>query len=293
MTGLARVPSPGPLPPLRGDSHKGDYGRVLVVAGSPGMTGAAYLAAKAALRSGAGVVVLAVPRSVHAILEVKTTCVITAPLPETRRGTLSPAASGAVRDLASRCDAVALGPGVSRDPQTVRLVLELVEALEVPLVLDADGIHGLATRPETLGRRRGPTVLTPHPGEYRALTGREVGRGFEEREEAAARLGAEGRCVVVLKGGRAVVSDGQAIFRGATGNPGMSTAGSGDVLTGLVASLVGQGMAPFEAACLGVHLHGLAGDIAAKVIGPRGVIATDILQAVPSALKLHDERGTP
>ncbi|MCA9269806.1 MAG: NAD(P)H-hydrate dehydratase [Planctomycetales bacterium] len=281
-----------PSLPLRAaDSHKGDYGRLLVVGGSRGMAGAVALCGMAALRSGAGLVTLAVPASVQNVAAGFDPCLMTTPLPEhdDRPGQIcAPARTDIVR-LADRCQAVAFGPGAGRSEGLDLLAAWLYEHLPQPLVIDADGLNGLAQRKAGLADPGGARILTPHPGEFRRLLGREP-HDREEAEAEACRLAAEHNVVIVLKGHRTFITDGRARHHNATGNPGMATAGSGDVLTGLIAALVGQGIAPLDAARLGAHLHGLAGDLAAAELGQVGMVASDLLRFLPLAFMQH-QRG--
>ena len=265
------------------DTHKGDYGRVLVLAGSSGMTGAACLCSTAALRAGAGVVTLGIPESLHGIVASKLTCVMTHPLPETHVKTLSELGRQDIIDFSQRFDVVAIGPGLSQYTETKRLVLWLLQALDRPIVLDADGINALADNPGALDKIKKQIIITPHPGEMARLLG-----GFSTKEVQSKRLEiskmfVRGRnnVTLVLKGYRTIVIDNEKFYVNETGNPGMATAGAGDVLTGMIAALLGQQYPPFEAAQLGVYLHGLAGDFAAQEMGEISMIATDILDKLP------------
>ncbi|MXX37048.1 MAG: NAD(P)H-hydrate dehydratase, partial [Gemmatimonadetes bacterium] len=260
----------GPLVPRRrGDEHKGSCGTVAVVAGSVGMTGAAALTADAALRSGAGRVHLGIPASLNDILEVKLSEVMTRPLPEVRkRRCLSLRALGEVSAMLTRADVLALGPGLGRYRETEELVRRLVLQTELPLVLDADGLSAFAGQAEVLKDRSAPLVLTPHVGEFARLSGLDKQR-IADAPMAVARdfAGAFG-ATLVLKGAPTVVAlrDGRVAVN-STGNPGMATAGSGDVLTGIIAGLIAQGLDAETAACLGVYVHGRAGDRAVERLG--------------------------
>ncbi|MCI0583480.1 MAG: NAD(P)H-hydrate dehydratase [Chloroflexi bacterium] len=270
------------LPRRAPDTHKGDYGRILIVAGSTGMCGAAALASDGAYRSGAGLVYLACPATLVPILSVKQTCAVVRPLPDTGEGFLSADASLAITGLAAGCSAVAIGPGLGLHPKTQEAVRQAVTAATLPLVIDADGLNAFAQTPELLAKGRVPRVLTPHRGELARLT---PGAVRKDRESWAGEAASRFHSVVVLKGHQTIVADGSRSFVNKTGNPGMATGGSGDVLTGMIAALIGQGMSPYEAACLAVHLHGLAGDLAAKRCGQMSMMATDILDALPEAFK--------
>jgi NAD(P)H-hydrate epimerase len=272
------VPS---LPPRAPDSHKGDFGRVLIVAGSRGMSGAAVLCASAALRGGAGLVRVAVPADILAIVAAGNPCYMTAPLPHDDQGRLAAAAEAGVLSLAATSDVIAAGPGLGQAPPVAAVVRALLARTTAPLVLDADALNVLVGQTEGLRGRSVPPILTPHPGEFARLLGRKVSGEPAERRELAARFAAEHGIVLVLKGHGTVVTDGRRIYVNTTGNPGMATGGSGDVLTGLIAALLGQRLEPFAAAQLGVHLHGLAGDLARNELGETSLIATDLIAYLP------------
>jgi NAD(P)H-hydrate epimerase len=267
------------------DSHKGDYGHVLVVGGSEGKSGAVILAAKAAARCGAGLVTVACPATIVATVE---SCSI-----ETMAIALPLRGPGLGRDCllaletASRGkDVLAVGPGLGLSGETPEIVRELVLRTKKPVVLDADGLNAFAGRLEALGERRSETVLTPHPGELARLLGITVGEVLEDRAAAVRRGCDECRAVLVLKGHHSLVGDPLGgIYVNPTGNPGMATGGSGDVLTGIIAGLIGQGTGPFEAARLGVFLHGLAGDLAVERSGEAGLVAGDLLGRLPEAIE--------
>ncbi|MBY0227796.1 MAG: NAD(P)H-hydrate dehydratase [Gemmataceae bacterium] len=253
------------LPPRPEDAHKGTFGTVLVVAGGPGMSGAAALCGMAALRGGAGLVRLAVPDAVLPLVAAHSPCYMASPL-------------SAWRELAAQASAIVAGPGLGQSEEVRRLVRDLCATGETPLLLDADALNVLGD--SAWGSR--PAVVTPHPGEFKRLLGRELA----DREEDAAQFASERRCVVLLKGAGTVVTDGARLYVNGTGNPGMATGGTGDVLAGLIGALLAQGMPAFEAAVLGAHLHGLAGDIAAEHLGHR-LIATDLLGSLPAAMRQH------
>lgn len=292
----------------RPDTHKGDYGKVLVIAGSRGMTGAAYLTAQSSLRSGAGLVYLAAPFSQQPILAVKLTCAITYSLEETEQGAISTKAIKQIISLLDQnkknniltfagIDAIGIGPGLSRNPETVKFVHSVLPLFKCPAVIDADGINALAEKPEIMNRVNG-AILTPHSGEMARLLKITPTKIKFNRVDSAVNAAKRFNSIVVLKGHQTVVTDGENVYINATGNPGMATAGSGDVLTGMVTAFLaqtrltaGQEFSPFEAAQLGVYLHGLAGDIAVKRIGETSLIATDILDAIPEAiLKFKSQR---
>ena len=260
------------------DTHKADYGRVLVVAGSPGMCGAATLTANAAYRAGAGLVYLACPARVADILSIKQDCAVVWPYDEKNAATY-------LLEYATRCDVAIIGPGLSQQPEITAAVRELVVGLEIPFVLDADGLNAFESIPELMARGDAPRVLTPHPGEASRLLKRPVPDIQKDREWTVKELASTFLAVAVLKGHRTLVSEGKKVYRNKTGNPGMATGGSGDVLAGVIGALMGQKLAPWDAACLGVEVHGRAGDIAAKEVGEVSLMATDILDALPRALR--------
>ncbi len=271
----------------RADSHKGDYGHVLAVAGSIGLTGAPVLCALGALRSGAGLVTLAVPESVYFIIASKLNEGMVYPLPEGAAGTFNTHSLERLGPLLLKSDVVALGPGLSQDPAALKAARELVARTDLPVVLDADGVVAFAgAGRKELRKAKGPVVITPHPGEMGRLLGTSVESVQRNRSRIAKKTARDLKVTVVLKGHRTVVaSQTGEIFVNPTGNPGMATAGAGDVLTGMIAALIGQGLAPFEAARAGVYLHGLAGDLAARKVGQVGLIASDLLAAIPAAFR--------
>ena len=271
------------LPPRPEAGHKGTFGHLLVVAGSVGKSGAAALAAEAGLRSGAGLVTLASGASQQPVLAAKLTEVMTAALPE-NDGALSQRAGTPVRELWAGKQALALGPGLGLQPETVALVRSLVGECPLPLVLDADGLNALAGHVEPLARREAATILTPHPGEMARLLGATVRDVEHDRVGAARSFAQQHRVVLVLKGARTLVAfpDGQLRING-SGNPGMASGGMGDVLTGILGGLLAQGLQASEAAVLGVFLHGLAGDRVAARLGDAGLLASDLLRELPAA----------
>lgn len=280
--------SPSLLKPRAPETHKGDVGHVLVVAGSSGLTGAAALCSLGAVRSGAGLVTLGIPKSLQDVMAVKLTEVMTAPLHETPRRTLSLKALPELLDLIERVTAVALGPGLSQDTETKEVVRRLLPRVTKPAVIDADGINAIAEEPHVLKRLTLPVILTPHPGEMGRLIRLSAADVQRDRERIAKEFATTYRVVVVLKGHRTVVAniDGE-LYVNDTGNPGMATAGCGDVLTGAIAGLLGQGLALFDAARLGVYLHGLSGDLAAEEVGEVGLIASDVLDRMPAAIEQY------
>jgi ADP-dependent NAD(P)H-hydrate dehydratase len=272
------------LPPRPKDGHKGTFGHVLVVAGSRGMSGAAVLCGTASLRGGAGTVQVATPADIQPIVATSQPCVTTAGLPGTPTGQIAAHALPELLGLAKRADSLAIGPGLGAGAAVGWVIRGLLERTSVPLVLDADGLNALAPlKKDALIRPDKPTVLTPHPGEFARLIGKTTAEVQRERETLALGFAGEQRAVLVLKGANTLVTDGRRLYVNRTGNPGMATGGSGDVLTGLIAALLGQKLEPFGAAQLGVYLHGLAGDLARDELGEEGLIATDLLHWLPQA----------
>jgi ADP-dependent NAD(P)H-hydrate dehydratase / NAD(P)H-hydrate epimerase len=272
------------FPRRRRDAHKGDFGHVLVVAGSVGKAGAAVLAAGGALRSGCGLVTVATPGPCLAVVAAARAEAMTEPLPATAGGGLDETALGRLLELAATRDAVVIGPGLGQDEATRALVRAFVRACPVPLVVDADGLNALAGDLGAL-RREPPTILTPHPGEMARLTGRRTGEVQRERPEAAVGLARETGAIVVLKGERTLVAEpsGRAAIA-AVGNPGLATGGTGDVLAGVVGSLLARHGALLSATAA-VVVHGRAGDIAARVRGEEGLTAGDVVDALPAAIE--------
>ena len=271
------------LPARPADSHKGTFGNLLTVAGSLGMVGAAVLAAKAALRTGVGLSVLATPRSLVAHLPPQE--LICRPLPESDAGSISHEALPLIESEMEKADAVVLGPGISQDKQTVRFVQDIVTKITRPCIVDADALNAIAQNVECWPAEAGRFVLTPHPKELSRLMGVSTQEIQSNRIAAANKAAAKFGCVVVLKGARSVVASPEdEIFINSTGNAGMATAGSGDVLSGVIGGLLAQGLGPLSAAVAGAYIHGAAGDLAAEELGEDGTIAGDILTFVPSVL---------
>jgi len=271
-------------PPRLPDTHKGTYGRVFVVGGSTGMSGAVVLACRGALRAGAGLTTAVVPRGINASVEAALIEATSVPTDECASGSFSVSAVPEILSAVSGADAVALGPGLSRHEEAAEVAALLLEELACPVVLDADGLTAFGGRLDRLARSRAPRVLTPHPGEAAALLCWTVAEVQRDRRAAVERLTAETGSAVVLKGSRTLVALPTGELRvNVTGNPGMATGGSGDVLTGLIAALLAQRLPPLEAACAGVFLHGLAGDLAARSRGEQSVVAGDLVDALPDA----------
>ncbi|MCI0458009.1 MAG: NAD(P)H-hydrate dehydratase [Gemmataceae bacterium] len=278
------------LPPRRLDSHKGDFGRVLVLAGSRGMAGAAVLCGTAALRGGSGLVRVAVPQEILPTVAAGNPCYMTAPLPQDAQGRLAVEAEAELLELARAHDVLAIGPGLGRSPGITALLAALLAQAPGPIVLDADGLKAFAGQSQGLKRTGAALVLTPHPGELARLLGVDAATVQARRRELAVRFAAEHDSVVLLKGHGTLVTDGRLVYQNTTGNPGMATGGSGDVLTGLIAALLGQGQEAFAAAQLGAYLHGLAGDLARVEVGEASLIAGDLLHYLPAAFLRHHGR---
>ncbi len=281
------------LAPRRRDGHKGDFGKALIVGGSEGMIGAVALAANAALRGGAGLVTFAVPRTIQQTVALLCPCATSVALACNERSEPRSEAVGQMLQAAERCDVLAIGPGMAVGAGQLNLLRAALEQNH-PLVLDADGLNNLCRIDDWPKRRQCPLVLTPHPGEFARLTGRSVQEIQSDRQAAAhdamerwtsaAKTDAPA-LVCVLKGAETVVTNGRRCYVNNTGNPGMASGGSGDVLTGLIAALVAQGCEPFDAACIAVWIHGRAGDLAVKEWGEVSLIASDLLDFLPQAFQ--------
>ncbi len=274
------------LKPRSPDSHKGDFGRVLLIGGSRGMPGSISLSGMAAMRSGAGLVTLAVPEACQAIVAGFEPSYMTATMPSDADGLLDEAALPALRDLINHATVVAIGPGLGRSNAVSDLVVTLYREATHPMVVDADALNALSTERHVLPHHAGPRVLTPHPGEFARLVGE--GEPPGDRVSSASHLAAQAAVIVVLKGHGTVIADGKRHAINPTGNPGMATGGTGDVLTGVVAGILAQGLAPFDAAQLGVYVHGLAGDLAAEELGENSLIAHDLIDYLPSVFRQLD-----
>ena len=272
--------------PRPADSHKGTYGHLLVIAGSTGKSGAAVMAAEAAMRSGSGLVTVAAPASINDILEIKLTEAMTESLHDGGRGTIGVEAIEKVVELMNGKNSLIIGPGISRSTETGAMIKALMGKIEVPAVLDADALWHLAEDMELLKDCGAPLVLTPHPGEMSKLLGITTKEVQEDRIGISRKFAMEYGCHLILKGARTVIAapDGS-VYINSTGNPGMASGGTGDVLCGIIASLMGQRYAPLDASIAGVYIHGYAGDIVAEEKGEAGLIASDIIAKVPEALK--------
>lgn len=275
------------LPPRPIDGHKGTFGKVLVIAGSMGFSGAAALSGQAALRGGAGLVRVAVPRSILPIVASLDPCYTTIPLPEDDGQVSSDALAVLLPHLADN-DIVAVGPGLGQGRGVRELLAALITRPDLKLVIDADGLNALAKTPDWIATRKASIVLTPHPGEMQRLWENAFRESIPgDRKELAIRFADKSGGLVVLKGAGTVVADSSRVYVNTTGNPGMATGGAGDVLTGLIAAMGGQGLSLFDAAVLGVYLHGLAGDLAAQIYSQVALIATDILHYLPAEIKRY------
>lgn len=282
-----RVDAIPPLPERSPDGHKGTYGSILVIAGGRGMAGAAALAGISALRSGAGLVRIATPSEVQPTVAGFNPCYMTHPLASDAGGLIDFQKSQAdLQRLAEQADVLAVGPGLGRSDGIQALVRWALESSGKPVVLDADGLNALIGDLSPLDRLTQPAILTPHPGEFARLVGSSVAEVQNDRENRAVELASRNdRLVVVLKGSGTVVADRSRVFVNTTGNPGMATGGAGDVLTGVIAALLGQKLPPFEAAARGALMHGLAGDLARADIGEIGMTAADLAEALPRAFQ--------
>lgn len=268
------------LPDRDPDAHKGDFGRILLLCGSVGYTGAAALSAMGALRSGAGLVYVGVPSAIYTIEAIKLTEAMVFPLPDSN-GMVSSEAIPIVSQRLDNMDAVLMGPGMGCSEGGSKLIRYVLEHYRGPVILDADGINMIAQHKDVLRGRAYPTVLTPHPGEFARLGGTLT----QNRAEDACNMARELNCIVLLKGHETVISDGQHCILTQTGNPGMATGGSGDVLAGMITSLIGQGIPCLEAAACGAWLAGAAGDLCAREIGQYGMLPTDVLEVLPRLMK--------
>lgn len=278
------------LPKRSRTAHKGSCGRVLVLAGSRGMGGAAVLCSQAALRSGAGLVTLGVPESVYPLLGPKLTEVIIKPLAETSEGTLALESWEQIEQLLPNVDVLVLGPGLSTNLETVSLVLQILEKANLPIVVDADGLNAVAMQKNILARKKTDLIFTPHPGEMARLSKTSIREIETNRLKLIQERAREWGVTLVLKGARTLVSSPRGeIYINSTGNPGMATAGSGDILAGTIGGLLAQGMEVSQGAGAGVYLHGLAGDLAVQVKGEMGLIAGDILSYLPWTMKMIKE----
>ncbi len=269
------------------EASKRDFGHLLVLGGATGMAGAPALAARAARRPGVGLWTVGTPRSPQPIMATKLTEAMTLGLPETQIGSLAWPAVNEILDYVGRrrIAAVALGPGLTVHQGTVAFVEQFIPVCPSPLVLDADGLNALKGQVSILKKAISPVILTPHLMEMRRLTRKAAGAISRNREGEAKALAAAYKVICLLKGHRTVVSDGTRVYVNKTGNPGMASGGMGDVLTGVIGALLAQGRDPYEAACLGAYVHGLAGDLAVRQLGQWGMMASDVIDHLPPAIR--------
>jgi NAD(P)H-hydrate epimerase len=268
------------------DGHKGTYGHALIIGGSFGKSGSVAMSGISALRSGTGLSTIATPRSVLTTVASYTPEIMTEPLPETDDGTISAAALGRLAEVVDRKNVIALGPGIGRHPETVEFVRKFVVDCKTPLVIDADGLNAFAGHAETLSGAQRPLVLTPHPGEMSRLTGLSAKEVQQDRVEVSRKFAANHQCILVLKGHRSLIAlpDGT-VWVNVSGNPGMATGGTGDVLTGIIAGMMAQAEDVAMAVRAAVYLHGLAGDVAREKMGEASLIAGDVIANLPEAFK--------
>jgi len=267
------------------DTHKGECGRILIVGASPGMTGAATLAAEGALRCGAGLVTVAIPRSLNPILEMKLTEAMSLPLPETKSGSLSSAAASIVLEKAKKADVLVIGPGLSQTAQVKKCVRQILLNACIPVVLDADGLNAIVDFTEILAKIKPSVIITPHIGEFSRLFKYESAYVKKNAEKCAKEISLKFGITVVLKTHRTVVANGRKTFLNTTGNSGLATGGSGDVLSGMIAGCYGSFKSVFDAATTAVYVHGLSADIAAKEKTRIALLPSDVINHIPHALK--------
>ena len=272
------------LKPRKPDAHKGDFGKVCIIGGCIGMSGAAALAGRAALRSGAGLVRVAIPQSVLPIVASIEPSYTTIPLPEDSSGKISAKAINTILDTANENDCLAFGPGIGTSGGIQSILETLLQQENLRMVIDADGLNNLSSIKDWPDKLKANLILTPHLGEMKRLWSGLFREPLPAaRQDQTVKFAKHTKTIVVLKGAGTVVSDGQKVYINKTGNPGMATAGSGDCLTGVITALTGQGLSNFDAAILGVYIHGLAGDIAAEKLSQISLIATDIIDSLPKA----------
>lgn len=278
---------PAQLLRRKSKSHKGDFGHVFILAGSPGLIGAAILGAHAALRSGAGLVTLGIPKGLNsAVIKIKPVEVMTKPLPQTKDGTISIKALATIKSFLKKVDIVVIGPGLTQNKSTQGLVRRVIQASGKPVVIDADGLNALVGNLNTIKKVKSKLVFTPHPGEMARLIGKTSSFVQKNRKMVAKKFAKEYNSVIILKGDKTVVADKAGrIYVNKTGNPGMATAGAGDILAGIVAAFLAQGLDEFSAAKYAVCLHGVAGDLAASDKTQLGLVASDIIEYIPKAIK--------
>ena len=285
MTLMNRAFTWGMMGPRKPGAHKGDFGHLMIIAGSPGKAGAAIMSARSALRTGAGLVSVAAPNGLIPIIQSQIAEAMSVPSAESIEGTLGISSEEELLKASAGMTACALGPGLSAHRETSQVVRNLIQRLAIPLVLDADGLNALVGSLDLLRRIKVPIIMTPHPGEMGRLVGMSSADVQKDRIGIASGFSTRYKVILVLKGAGTIVSspDGQ-VFINSTGNPGMATGGTGDALTGMIGGFLAQGYPAVQAACLGVYLHGLAGDLAAKEKGEMGMIAGDLIERIPEAI---------
>ena len=277
---------PAQLLKRKPDTHKGDYGSLLVIGASPGLTGAVALCVQAAMRIGTGLVRVGIPDKLNSIFEIKLTEVMSLPLKSIGQGYLSQEAFSQIKAILDKVDVIALGCGAAQHPETKKLLLKVIKEVDKPLVIDADAINALASNVDILRKGRSKNViLTPHLAEFSRLIGISKEKIKKQRKELVKKFSLKYNLTLVLKGHKTLISNGKTVFENTTGNPGMATAGSGDVLTGMIAGLLAQGLSTFDAAKYGVWLHGLSADYAAKEKTQNCLIASDIIEYLPVVFK--------
>lgn len=273
------------LPAREPHSHKGNYGRLLILAGSKGMVGAACLATMAALRSGVGLVTLGIPDSLMPIASIKLTCAMVHGFSETIEQTFSMKAMDEILEFSQNMDVIAIGPGISRQQETKKMICDLIPQIQCPIVLDADALIALSENVNILKRRKFESILTPHPGEFSSLLHQPWAFIEPQKRKLVAQFCLDYNCTTVLKCNPSIITNGDWYYCNTTGNPGMATGGSGDVLTGIIAALLAQKLSSKDATILGTWIHGLAGDLASKKYGQVSMIASDIIEMLPQAFK--------
>ncbi|MCM8786334.1 MAG: NAD(P)H-hydrate dehydratase [Candidatus Omnitrophica bacterium] len=273
------------------DSHKGDYGHLFIIGGSPGLTGAVCLSGISALRTGCGLVTIGIPETLNQIIEIKLTEVMSLPLPETEDHYFSlDAYDKAIEFIEKKADSVLIGPGISLHPETKKFVKKIIPEIKKPLIIDADALKIISENLEILNSVEKP-ILTPHPGEMSFLTKFKIEEIQKNRVEVAKSFAKKYNVILILKGYRTVVTDGENTYINLTGNPGMATAGTGDVLAGIIGGILSQGEDKFISAKYGVFIHGLAGDLAKKEKGEISLIASDIIEKIPDVFKYLKKGG--
>ncbi len=273
------------------DTHKGDYGHLFIIGGSPGLTGAVCLAGLSALRSGCGLVTIGIPEGLNHIIEIKLTEVMSLPLPETEDHFFSPDAfEKTIEFIEKKADCVLIGPGISLHKETKKFVKKIIPEIKKPLIIDADALKIISEDLKLIEKIKEKPILTPHPGEMSYLTGLKIDEIQKNRKRTAEEFAKQYNVILILKGYRTVVTDGENTYINLTGNPGMATAGSGDVLAGIIGGLLATGEDKFISAKYGVFIHGLAGDIAAKEKGEISLIASDIIEKLPLVFKFLKDK---